>query len=77
MQTGQARSGTAPQLVNYDTSRDHAEHCATRAADTHGLPQTVFRDKDSCGWWHTNSLAGRLDRAELAVTMLPARYFTG
>lgn len=58
-----------------DCKLSEAIDYATRAADTSGLPQTVYRNETSGGWWHTNFAAPLLDRAELSVTMLPARYF--
>jgi len=59
-----------------DVRLESAVACAMAAADRIGLPQTVYRDADSGGWWHTNSLAPRLERAELHATYLPANYFT-
>lgn len=58
-----------------DTTMRQAQDAPERAADRHGLPQTVYRDQDSGGWWHTNALAPRLTRAEVAFTALPTRYF--
>lgn len=58
-----------------DTKQAEAIDAATRAATSIGLPQTVYRNADSAGWWHTNPFARLLDRAELALTMLPANYF--
>jgi hypothetical protein len=50
---------------------------AAAAADEFMLPQTVYRDAESGGWWHTHALADRLQRApDVAVTMIPAGYFT-
>ncbi|WP_321967193.1 hypothetical protein [Burkholderia cepacia] len=56
---------------------DEAVAIATRAADAAGLPQTVFRTPDTCGWANTNSLAGLLSKkgCETFVTMLPSRFF--
>ena len=31
-----------------------AIEAAKRAADNFGLPQTVLRNADTCGWWHSN-----------------------
>lgn len=52
-----------------------ARLAAMRAADSTGLPQTVYRGEQSCGWWHTNSLARLLYKTEVFVTLLPRRYF--
>lgn len=49
----------------------HASICASQC----GLPQTIYRNADSSGWWHTNALAPLLNKAELHMTVLPARYF--
>lgn len=59
-----------------ETAPDAAIGAAHRGADLSGLPQTVYRDGDSCGWWHTNALADRLRKAQLMLTVLPARYFS-
>lgn len=48
---------------------------ATRAADKFVLPQTVYRDNESAGWWHTNPLSSRLEKAEVALTILPECFF--
>ncbi|WP_232346519.1 hypothetical protein [Cupriavidus sp. USMAA2-4] len=58
-----------------DTTIESAEASARRAADQFGPPQTVYRNETTGGWWHTHSLALRLRTAELAVTVLPRRYF--
>lgn len=58
-----------------ETAKRTALSSAAVAAETFGLPQTVFRDRDSAGWGHTNSVAGRLANAELWLTTLPSRYF--
>lgn len=53
-----------------------AEGAAEKAADQFRLPQTVYRDGESGGYWHTNPFADRLRNAEVIVTYLPANYFT-
>ncbi|MEX3859668.1 hypothetical protein AB3X94_37390 [Paraburkholderia sp. BR10923] len=61
-----------------DTSRHEAiEHARIVASETM-LPQTVYRDRDSGGWWHINFAARRLEQrgCELLVTVLPRRYFS-
>lgn len=60
---------------SFETPRRAALSYAEVAADASGLPQTIFRDHDSAGWWHTHSLAGRLAKSELWISMLPSRYF--
>lgn len=62
-------------LSQDETTLAAATGYAERAADEYRLPQTVFRDADSCGWWHTNPFATRLQRAKLHVTILPRNYF--
>lgn len=63
--------------MHIETSKREAIEAAKAAADASSLPQTVFRDADSCGWWHTNSLANRLHGAKTKVfaTYLPSNYF--
>jgi hypothetical protein len=56
-----------------------AESAVERAqshADSFGLPQTVYRNEDTCGWANTNPFARVLDRSEILVTVLPLRYFS-
>lgn len=54
-----------------------AVHQARKFADESGMPQTVYRDSESGGWWHTNPFALRLSGPGClrALTVLPARYF--
>ncbi len=61
--------------MDLDTTLPEAELHAAHVATTIGLPQTVFRNADSGGWWHTNPMASLLANAELSVTVLPATYF--
>lgn len=58
-----------------ETSIAQAQHAAERMANTSGLPQTVYRNADSGGWWHTNALAPLLANSEKFVTVLPDRFF--
>ena len=58
-----------------DTKIDEAERHAREVADQCGLPQTLYRNSDSSGWWHTNALATLLGKAEIFMTVLPTRYF--
>jgi hypothetical protein len=53
-----------------------AVEAAQRAADNFGLPQTVLRNADTCGWWHSNPFARSIAVSELHATYLPARYFS-
>jgi hypothetical protein len=59
-----------------DLGLDEAQRYAECAADAYLLPQTVYRNADSGGWWHTNPFASFLRNAELHVTVLPTTYFT-
>jgi hypothetical protein len=65
----------SPNLDRLDTSLLVAKLHAARSADEFCLPQTIFRTAETSGWWHTNSLARVLDKAEVFATILPARYF--
>jgi hypothetical protein len=49
--------------------------CAMRDADRFCLPMTVYRNESSYGWAYTNPLAPFLKKAEVFVTILPARFF--
>lgn len=60
---------------NLDTSLSEAILCARSGSEASQLPQTVYRNADSGGWWHTNAFARILAGAELSVTILPPRYF--
>ena len=59
-----------------DTSLQTAQNSAVPMADQCGLPQTIYRNADSGGWWHTNALAPLLQKSEVSVTVLPVRYFS-
>lgn len=48
---------------------------AMRDADKFCLPMTVYRNDTSYGWAYTNPLAPLLRKAEVFVTILPARFF--
>jgi hypothetical protein len=48
---------------------------ATEASDKTGLPQTVFRNSESCGWTHTNFAANILRTAQVNSTWLPSYYW--
>jgi hypothetical protein len=52
-----------------------ARLAAMRAADEHCLPMTVYRNADTHGWTFTNPIARVLHKAEVFVTILPARFF--
>ena len=49
---------------------------ATTASDQYGLPQTVYKTSETCGWAHTNAFATVLRGAHLDSTWLPANYFS-
>jgi hypothetical protein len=59
-----------------DTTLQQGIDAAQRAADTYDMPQTVYKDADSGGWWHTHAFANRLAHAQVHATMLNARYFS-
>ena len=59
-----------------DTRIEPACDRAAAKASEYMLPQTVYRNADSAGWSSTNPFSGLLHKAEVWVTMLPARYFT-
>jgi hypothetical protein len=64
------------QVLNGNNfSLEGAIASAKHAADFHGLPQTVYQNADSCGWWHTNPFAKLLAHSELNQSILPTRYF--
>lgn len=64
-----------PNKDSIDTSLLAAKLYAKRRADASSLPQTIFRTPDTAGWWHTHYHARLLAKAEVFVTILPARYF--
>ena len=65
---GEASADPARALQSFEA--------AQRAADNFGLPQTVLRNADTCGWWHSNPFARSIAVSELHATYLPARYFS-
>lgn len=58
-----------------DTKKTEAISHAEREADRSMIPQTIFRNEDSAGWWHTNPFASLLKRSEVYMSVLPSRYF--
>lgn len=72
MKTGRP---AAIQERSTDTNVTEALAAASRFSNACGLPQTVYKDESSGGWWHTNSLADRLRRAEVIQTVLPENFF--
>lgn len=62
--------------MNTETTQDEAVAAAKRASDEYALPQTVFKNEDTCGWWHTNPLSTALKGAQVVMTVLPSRYFS-
>lgn len=65
----------SPNQDRIDTTLLVAKLHAVRSADETSLPQTIFRTKDTAGWWHTNCHARLLAKAEVFATILPRRYF--
>lgn len=61
---------------SWETSMETAVMTAEAAANESCLPQTVYLNADTAGWWHTNAFASILSRGAVAVTVLPSRYFT-
>lgn len=53
---------------------DAAVEAAMAASDKYGLPQTVYKTEETCGWANTNAFANVLRTAELHLTLLPANY---
>lgn len=54
---------------------ESAIESAIHTADKLWLPQTVYRNQETCGWYHTNSSATVLGRSEVHATFLPKCYF--
>lgn len=66
---------TKQRQADDGTSRLVAEMYAARKADECGIPQTIFKNEWTAGWWHTNPFASVLSRSKIFITILPARYF--
>ncbi len=64
-------------MSNTDTKQQEAITFAEQAADQHGIAETVYRNKESGGWWATNALSPVLSLrgCETFVTILPRNYF--
>jgi hypothetical protein len=62
-------------MQEWHIKQETAVQIAQQDADTFGIPQTVFRNADTCGWTSTNPFAPMLTRSEVSITMLPTRYF--
>ncbi len=60
-----------PCCTTMDQAIEHAIDVANRSS----LPQTVYADDESGGWWHAATGARRLKDATLVLTVLPQRYF--
>ncbi|MDO8278162.1 MAG: hypothetical protein Q7T63_08555 [Burkholderiaceae bacterium] len=58
-----------------DTRLDQAMAAAELFSTRVSLPQTVYRNTESGGWWHTNPYSPRLHTAEVHISILPANYF--
>ncbi len=68
----QAAMATEPSWYIKETT---AIDMARAASDKYGLPQTVYKTSDTCGWAHTNPFSSVLRGAQLDSTWLPANYF--
>lgn len=60
---------------NWYVKLESAIELAKEASDKTGLPQTVYRDDDTCGWTHTNFAARVLGSAKVDSTWLPRFYW--
>lgn len=58
-----------------DTKPEEAVEHAKAASDQYGLPQTVYSNADSGGWWHTHPYAKLLHGSKMLVTILPENFF--
>jgi uncharacterized protein YkwD len=70
-----AYTGRAAAVYSCEVPLLAASLSAKRAADEHCLPMTVYRNADSHGWAFTNPISRVLHKAEVFVTILPARFF--
>lgn len=61
--------------MEMETKQHEAIDSAQRVADSCGLPQTVYCNGESGGWWHRNALSNLLWHAEVSLTVLPIGYF--
>ena len=68
-------AGRATKLYSCEVPLLAARLSAMRAADEHGLPMTVYRTAETHGWAYTNPISRVLHKAEMFVTILPARFF--
>jgi hypothetical protein len=68
-------TGRAAAVYSCEVPLLAARLSAMRAADEHGLPMTVYRTKETHGWAYTNPISRVLNKAEVFVTILPARFF--
>jgi hypothetical protein len=61
----------------FEIKLEVAIETAQLAANVYGLPQTVFKTPDTCGWANTNPFASFLNdrNCDVSVTMLPRNYF--
>lgn len=63
------------KLKPWEVNLNEAIDTAIRAASNYGIPQTVYRSNDTCGWANTNCLAPCLNGADLHITALPENFF--
>jgi hypothetical protein len=67
---------TPPPAVDpCDFPQESAVARAASVASESAIPQTVYSNQTSGGWWHTNFLANLLRDSTVFVTMLPINYF--
>ena len=59
----------------FETTKQEAEISAKKHADLNGIPQTIYTNKTTCGWWHTHAHARLLKSSNQYLTVLPANYF--
>lgn len=68
-------NGRAAAVYSCEVPLLAARLSAMRAADEHGFPMTVYRTEETHGWAYTNPMSRVLNKAEVFVTILPARFF--
>lgn len=75
---GRARKPAHDAEPSWHIKLEEGISTATRLADSTGLPQTVYKTADTCGWTNTCFISRVLAQPETQVhlTVLPARYFS-
>lgn len=64
------------KLDSLDTRLPEGIHWAVHHSFESGLPQTVYRDASSGGWWTMQALSPALGKAQVALTVLPPRWWS-